>query len=167
MKSRLQVRGHPIHAMAVAMPIGLYSSALICDMIYLLLQDPFWFRMAYWIIVFGLVGHVGAAVTGLPDFLAIRRERGDAQRAATTHLLFGVGLLIIQVLNLVVRNVGTVPPSGSVGLPVLVNVLGVGLLGFQGWFGGELVYRHLVGVEVPVPPPAEATGKHHKDKKHH
>lgn len=165
MKSRLQFRGHPIHAMMVGFPIGLYSAALVCDVLYLLIRDAFWFRTAYWALVFGVVTHLGAAVTGFPDFLAIIRERATAVRhPALSHLIFGVGLLVIQGLNLAVRNGGDLPASGSVALPVIVNVIGAALTGVQGWYGGELVYRHFVGIDLLETAPP---GKHQKDKRHH
>jgi len=163
MKSRLQFDGHPIHAMVVSFPIGLYTSALVCDGLYLMLHEAFWFRMAYWAIVFGLVTHVGAAATGLPDFLAVMREQKDARRPATSHLVFGIGLLVVQGLNLAVRNWGEIPAGGSVAMPVIVNVIGAALTGVQGWYGGELVYRHFVGVELPE---STTTPGKHKDKKH-
>ena len=166
MKSRLQIAGHPIHAMVVGYPIALYTSALLCDVLYLVLGDAFWFRVAFWALVFGVVTHLAAAVTGLPDFLVVARGGPDQKEArrATSHLIFGLGLLVVQGLNLGVRNVGVIPTTGSVGLPVAVNVIAVAVLGIQGWYGGELVYRHRVG--VPVPETAESQGKHHKGKKH-
>ncbi len=163
MKSRLQFAGHPIHAMVVSFPIGLYTSALVCDGLYLMLHEAFWFRMAYWAIVFGLVTHVGAAATGLPDFLAVMREQKDARRPATSHLVFGIGLLVVQGLNVALRNWGEIPAGGSVAMPVIVNVIGAALTGVQGWYGGELVYRHFVGVELPE---STTTPVKHKDKKH-
>ncbi|MGH7236302.1 MAG: DUF2231 domain-containing protein [Nitrospiraceae bacterium] len=167
MKSRLQFAGHPIHVMVVGFPIGLYTSALVCDGLYLLLQEAFWFRMAFWAIVFGLVAHVTAAATGLPDFLAVMRdpEQKDARRPATSHLVFGIGLLVVQGLNLAVRNGGDIPVGGSVVMPVLVNVIGATLTGVQGWYGGELVYRYFVGVELPDLTGDGLHGKH-KGKKH-
>lgn len=175
MKSRLQLGGHPIHAMVVGFPIGLYTTALVCDGLFLLLHDPFWFRMAYWALAFGLVMHVSAAVTGLPDFLAVMKERLEgqhlhdlkgAQRVATSHLVFGVGLLVVQGLNLALRNGGEMPAGVSVAMPVIVNVIGAALVGLQGWYGGELVYRHHVGVELPEPAGEGSPHGKHKGKKH-
>lgn len=171
MKSRLQLGGHPLHAMVVAYPIGLYTTALVCDLLYLVLGEPFWFRMAYWAIVFGLVTHVAAAMTGLPDFFALMRERqegpglNDARRAASSHLVFGVGLLVVQGVNLAVRNGGEVA-GVPIAMPVIVNVVAMGLVGVQGWYGGELVYRHFIGVDLPEPRGDIVPGKH-KSKKHH
>ena len=161
MKSRLQFAGHPIHAMMVGFPIGLYTATLACDGLYLLLHDPFWFRMAYWMLVFGFVSHLGAAATGLPDFFAILKERTEARRPAQTHLIFGIGLLIVQGLNLAVRNGGELPHGGSVAFPVIINLIGASLTGVQGWYGGELVYRHHIGIELPEPAHHDPHKKHH------
>ncbi len=147
MKSRLQIAGHPIHAMVVGLPIGLYTAALLCDFGYLVVSDPFWFRMAFWAILFGLFFHLMAAVTGMPDYLAVVKTKTDARRVAHSHLVFGVSLLIIQILNLAGRNGGSLPVDGSIAMPLVVNLIAVSVLGLQGWFGVELVYRHKVGIE--------------------
>ncbi len=168
MKSRLQIAGHPIHAMIVAYPIGLYTAGLVCDLLYVVVGDAFWFRVSFWAIVFGLVTHLGAAATGSPDFLAVMRAgpgQRNAQRAATSHLIFALGLLVVQGLNLGLRNGGQVPASGSIALPLVVNFMAVGLLGVLGWYGGELVYRHHVGVDLAEPDEGGPHGRH-KGKKH-
>jgi len=154
--------------MVVGFPIGLYTTSLVCDGLYLLLHEAFWFRMAFWAIVFGLITHLSAIATGLPDFLAVMRdpEQKEARRPATSHLVFGIGLLVVQGLNLALRNGGDVPAGGSVAMPVIANVIAAALVGLQGWYGGELVYRHLVGIELPEPVGQTSAGKH-KDKKHH
>ncbi|MGH7254166.1 MAG: DUF2231 domain-containing protein [Nitrospirales bacterium] len=165
MKSRLQLGGHPLHAMVVGFPIGLYTTALVCDGLYLLQLGQFWFQMAFWAIVFGVITHLAAAVTGLPDFLAIMKERSEARRPATSHLVFGVGLLVVQGLNLAVRNGGAAPAGGSMALPLIVNLIAVSLTGIQGWYGGELVYRHRIGIDLPESDGEIPHGKH-KQKKH-
>ncbi|MGH7232670.1 MAG: DUF2231 domain-containing protein, partial [Nitrospiraceae bacterium] len=150
--------------MVVAFPIALYSTSLICDLLYAVIHDPFWFKMAFWAIAFGVVTNIGAAATGLPDFLAVMRERTDARRPATSHLVFGVSLLVLQSLNLVLRNGGEPPAGGSTAMPLLVNVVAAGLLGVQGWYGGELIYRYFIGVELPELKPDHTSGK--KARKH-
>jgi len=147
MKSRLHIAGHPIHAMVVGLPIGLYTLAFLCDVAFMVLSDPFWFRMAFWTLVFGMVFHLVAAVTGMPDYLAVIRMKTDARRVAHSHLIFGISLLVIQGLNLGIRDGGTLPIDGTITLPFIVNLIAVSVLSLQGWYGGELVYRHKVGIE--------------------
>jgi len=130
--------------------MGLYSAALLGDALYLLLGDPFWFRMTFWMVAFGVVAHLGAAASGVPDYLALRRDpaRRATLRPGQAHAVLGLVLLVVQIVNLAVRGGGSPPSDGSVLLPVLVNLVAVSLTGLQGWFGGELVFRHHIGVET-------------------
>jgi uncharacterized membrane protein len=148
MKSRFQIGGHPVHAMLVAYPIGLYVTSLLCDFIYLWRGDPFWYRMAFWSMLIGFIGHLAAAVPGFVDYLAIAKEAPNAQRTATMHLGLGLTLAILYLINLFIRRGGGVPEGGSVMIPILLSLIGTGLLGLQGWFGGELVYKHAIGVSL-------------------
>ncbi len=104
MKSRLQIAGHPIHVMTVGVPIGLYTAAFVADALYVLVHDAFWYRMAFWCIALGLLGNLGAVLTGLPDFFAIKKDVPTAWNAATTHLVIGLGLVLLYVINFALHN---------------------------------------------------------------
>jgi len=165
MKSRFQIAGHPIHVMTVGLPIGLYTAAFLADAAFVFTKDPFWFRMAFWCITLGLLGNLGAVVTGIPDFMAIKKELPGAWNAATTHLAVGLGLLMLYGINFALHNWGEPLQGGDTILPLILSLVGVSLLGLQGWYGGELVFRHKVGVEEP---PVVATHEgHHKRKGAH
>ena len=150
MKSRLQIAGHPVHVMTVGLPIGLYTAAFLADVAYIFTKDPFWFRMAFWCIAFGMLGNLVAIITGLPDFLALKKEVPPAWNAATTHLVVGLGLLVLFGIDFALHNWGEPLPGGDSILPLLLSLGGASLLGLQGWYGGELVFRHKVGVEEPL-----------------
>jgi len=162
MKSRLTFAGHPLHPMVVGFPIALYVTGFVCDVLYVMLRDVFWANMAYWSIVFGVLTNLGAALTGLPDFLAILHERSDARRVANSHLVFGVSLVVVQSLNAVIHAAGDVASGHSSALSLIVDVIALGLVGIQGWYGGELVFRYRIGVAEPEV--LNPSGKH---KKHH
>ncbi len=147
MKSRFQIAGHPIHVMIVGVPIGLYTAAFVADAVYVLVHDAFWYRMAFWCIALGLLGNLGAVVTGLPDFFAIKKNVPTAWNAATTHLVIGLGLVLLYAINFALHNWGDPLARGDSLLPFLLSLVGACLLGLQGWYGGELVFRHKVGVE--------------------
>ena len=146
MRSRFQVGGHPVHAMLVAYPIALYVTSLLCDLIYLWRSDPFWYQMAFWNMLIGFIGHLAAAVPGFVDYLPIAKEEPKAHRTATIHLGLGLSLAALYLINLFLRHGGSLPENGSVMVAVLLSLVGAGLLGLQGWFGGELVYKHGIGV---------------------
>ena len=165
MKSRFQIAGHPIHVMTVGLPIGLYTAAFLADAAYLLMKEPFWFRMAFWCIALGLLGNLVAILTGLPDFLALKKEVPPAWNAATAHLVVGLGLLVLFGVDFALHNWGEPLPGGDSILPFLLSLGGASLLGLQGWYGGELVFRHKVGVEES--PPGGTHEGHQKRKGAH
>src|SRR3989442_751693 len=99
MTRRMQIAGHPFHVMTVVVPIGLYTAAFVADALYVLVHDAFWYRMAFWCIALGLLGNLGAVLTGLPDFFAIKKDAPPAWNAATTHLVIGLGLVLLYVIN--------------------------------------------------------------------
>src|SRR2546428_91998 len=147
MKSHFQIAGHPVHVMTVGVPIGLYTAAFVADAVYVLVHDGFWYRMAFWCIALGLLGNLGAVLTGLPDFFAIKKETPPAWNAATTHLVIGLGLVLLYVINFALHNWGDPLAGGGSLLPFILSLVGVGLLGLQGWYGGELVFLHKGGGE--------------------
>ncbi|MDC4224508.1 MAG: DUF2231 domain-containing protein, partial [Candidatus Manganitrophus sp.] len=107
---------------------------------------PFWFRMAYWTMLGGLVGNVAAAIPGFLDYLTLP-PKTEARQIATYHMGIGVTLAILYFANLLLRDWGVIATNQQPWGVVILNLVGVLLIGLQGWLGGELVYKHGVGVE--------------------
>ena len=144
-KSTARFMGHPIHPMLVPLPIAFFIGALLADIAYLKLDDPFWATAAAWLIGAGLAGAALAALAGLTDFLGDARIRaiGDAW----LHMLGNVTIVVIELINLILR---WGHPAASLPSPGLyLSVVAVLLLAFTGWKGGNLVFRHRVGVLGP------------------
>jgi uncharacterized membrane protein len=142
-KSTIQIAGHPVHAMLVPFVIAFYVAAFLADMGFAVTQDPFWARGAFWLIGAGIVASAFAATAGVLDFLfepAIRELR-----AAWWHFAGNVLMSLISIVDWILRYaIGAEPGSHSYWPLTLVVVL---LLVFNAWKGGELVYRHHVGVQ--------------------
>src|SRR3984885_15693855 len=83
-KSTVSIAGHPVHAMLVPFVIAFYSGALLCDIAYASVMDPFWARAAFWLIGGGIVASAAAANIGLVGFIA--GARGPGLRDAWGHL---------------------------------------------------------------------------------
>jgi uncharacterized membrane protein len=134
--------GHPIHPMLVPFPIAFFIGTLLADLAYLQFGDAFWARAAFWLLAAGLVGAALAALAGFTDFLGDRRVRalGDAW----LHMLGNIAAVLIELLNLVLRVGDAAAPLPSPGL--YLSGAAFLLLGFTGWKGGDLVYRHRVGI---------------------
>ena len=71
MESKVKFAGHPVHPMLIVFPLGLLSTAVIFDIIYLVSGNPQWTVVAYYMIGAGVIGGLAAAVFGWLDWIAI------------------------------------------------------------------------------------------------
>jgi len=141
---------HPLHAILVAFPIGLWMFSLVCDLMYRFgPHEETWRLMAWYAMIAGLLGAVAAAVPGLIDFFSITDPR--AGRVALLHLVVNAGLVVLFAANAWLRSVLT--PDSL--LPLLLSIVGIAGLLVAGWLGGELVYVHRVGVATGGAAPRE------------
>jgi uncharacterized membrane protein len=141
-RSTVSIYGHPVHAMLVPFVIAAYTGAFAADLAYSGTLDPFWASSAIWLIGAGIAVSVFAAAIGLADFLAEPAIRDLP--AAWWHLGGNIVMSLISILDWVLRyEVGA--EAGSVAYIWLSGAVFVLLL-FNAWKGGQLVYRHRVGV---------------------
>ncbi len=141
--SKAAVAGHPIHPMVIVFPIAAFVGALLTDILFLVTTDEFWARSSLYLILAGVVTGAVAGTIGAVDYLSIPRVRSI--RAATFHGLGNVIVLILGIVNLMARVNDHVEGLRSPGI-ILSVVIGLLLVG-TGWLGGELVYKHKVGVD--------------------
>ena len=143
MPTKIRLLGHPIHPMLVAFPIGLLGTAVIFDLIGILIGDREWFRISFWIIAAGLVGGLIAAVFGLADWLSIR----SGTRAQRIGLIHGLGNVIVVLLFAGSWFLRRSAPESPSMVALILSFGGVVLMLVTGWLGGELVYRLGCGVD--------------------
>jgi len=143
-KSTAQIAGHPIHPMLVPLPIACFIGALVADVIFLATGNDGWPEAAKWLLGFGLATAALAATTGIIDYMGDDRIRrtGDALK----HMMANVAVVVIELINLVTRLSSEAPDDGIGSLGVFLSLAGVVVLGYSGWKGGDLVYKHRVGV---------------------
>jgi|SRR5690606_263843 len=140
--SKAAILGHPIHPMLIPFPIALLSLVPVTDIVYAATASTFWASVSYYLLWAGLVSAGLAAVFGLIDFIGVPRVR--SVRAGWAHMLLNVAIVALAVVNLLLRVGDTteqVLPSG-----LILSLVAFGLLLVSGWYGGELVYRHKVGL---------------------
>lgn len=140
--SRAAIAGHPIHPMLVPLPIGFLIGAWIGDIVFAATDHPFWAFAAFWLLVGGLVAGLLAAAVGMVDFAAIRQAR--AHRAGWIHAAGNALALLLAAITIWLRRADPAGPVVPWGL--LWSSCIAGLLAVTGWFGGELSYRHRIGV---------------------
>lgn len=138
---------HPLHPILVHFPIALFSTAVIFGLLSVLLRKEFLRQAETWLLAFGLIGGVLAAIAGLwneEELIA----GGVPQAAFERHETLGLFTLIVFGILFVLR-IG----EGKPWVPrnwrfyVALAVAGLILLGATGFFGGELVYRYGAGVQ--------------------
>jgi uncharacterized membrane protein len=141
-RSTVKIAGHPLHPILVTLPIGLWVGALLTDIAYVWTG---WSDFAYfssWLIGAGIGTAVLAATAGLIDFMGEARIR--ALRKAWYHMFGNVAALVLAIVNFMFHlrdGAAAVLPEG-----IVLSAVVVVLLLFNGWMGGELVFRHRVGV---------------------
>jgi nitrite reductase/ring-hydroxylating ferredoxin subunit/uncharacterized membrane protein len=140
--------GHPLHPVITDIPLGAWTLALLFDIIYLVRGTHGWVSAADVSIVVGLLGALGAAVTGYTDWNeTIGRER----RVGVAHGLLNTVVIVIYLASLSLRVSGS-----SRGLAIVLALVGYALVLTAAFLGGDLVFGIGTGVnhhawqEVPT-----------------
>lgn len=140
-ESRAAIAGHPIHPFLVVFPIASLVGVLLTDLAWLATNDLFWPRASWWLLVTGLVTGLLAGVVGGVDYAASEAIR--RLPAATVHAVGNVVALVLVAVNLGVRLENF---TDVAGMGVVLSAITVGILAVTGWLGGELSFRHGVGM---------------------
>ena len=139
-QSTAKIGGHPIHPMLVPFPIVCFIGALVADIAYLKYGWHGWAVGGRVLLLVGLIMAALAAVAGLTDFLGEKRIQGSD---AIKHAVANVTAVVLELINLILRwhNDAAI---GKIG--IYISVVVVLILLYSGWKGGDLVYKHGMGV---------------------
>ena len=143
MTKGLRLFGHPLHMMLVHFPIALWSVSLLADVVWLWRGETLWAEMAFWSVAVGLALAVPTAVAGFVDYLAL--AGGQAERVALWHMIVMLCTAGVFTFSLVVQGAPTAATPTRMIAATCLSAMGVALMGFGAWLGGELVLRHGVG----------------------
>lgn len=139
--STAKIATHPVHPMLIPFPIVCFVGTFITDLVYSRNRDSGWATASHWLLIVGLVMAALAAVTGLTDYLGDERIRrlGDALK----HMLANVTAVVLELVNLILRlnNPDFITSTG-----IYISGVVVLILLYSGWKGGDLVYKHGIGV---------------------
>ncbi|WP_221361545.1 Rieske 2Fe-2S domain-containing protein [Streptomyces beigongshangae] len=130
--------GHPVHPVAVQVPVGSWFSAAVLDLC------PGRSREAGLLIGVGLVSAAPAALTGATDWAELRQEQ---QRVGLVHAVSNTVAFGLYAASLAYRAKGRTAAGRTLGF------LGLTAVGVGGMLGGHLAYRQAAGAnhaeEVP------------------
>lgn len=141
-RSTASIAGHPIHPLLVPLPIGFLVGALITDIAYVMSTWWMWAYASSWLLGAGIATALLAALAGFTDFFGDRRIR--ALRRAWYHMIGNLIAVVVAIVNFIVHTRDGA--AAVIPLGVTLSAVTVLLLLFNGWMGGELVFRHRVGV---------------------
>lgn len=134
--------GHPLHPVITDVPVAAWMLTALFDIIWLISPVSFsWAARAAEVgVLVGLLGALGAIVTGLTDW---SDTYGSERRVGLNHALFNAAATILYLVSFILR----LPQNG--GESIAAAVIGfVGLLSviYAAYLGGEMVFTKGTGV---------------------
>ncbi|MGI8836755.1 MAG: DUF2231 domain-containing protein [Pyrinomonadaceae bacterium] len=158
MASTASIGGHPVHPILIPFPIALWFTSFATDVIYYFFRNDSLALISKYMLAAGCLGALAAAVPGIIDWLSIKDS--GVKRIANWHARLNVIALIVFAISLYLRmRVGAHWVNYHLRVPVLLSLLGVILISISGWLGGELAYKHGVGVAPQHDTPEEEAAK--------
>lgn len=145
MRSKASIGGHPLHTVMVTIPIGMFTAALASDIAYQVSGQIFWYEVAWWALLAGMVSALAAAVPGLIDYFAVARHT-PARATAIAHLIINVTVVAVYTLSLWLRRDYGALEGTAWALAFGLEAVSFAALGASGWLGGEMVYRFGLGM---------------------
>lgn len=147
MRTPASIAGHPIHPMLITIPIGLFIFSLVCDLISLRSAEPAtWILVAQYTMAGGFIGALIAAIPGVIDFMSM--EESKVKKIGMLHMAINLVAVTLYAVNLWLR----VYYDSNQGVPLVLSLIAVALLGISGWLGAEMVHKHGVGVDLADSP---------------
>jgi len=147
MYTKATVAKHPIHPMLIAFPVALYTATVVALIVHAATIDPFWYRLAFWSNLGGVVMAAVAAVPGLIDLLSVPAP-SRARVTGIRHALFNVLALVLFTVSCVIM--GRHWYGDQVlrdAAPLVLGVIGLGSTLIAGALGWTMVQTHHVGIK--------------------
>jgi uncharacterized membrane protein len=137
--------GHPIHAMLVHFPSALFPTGLALDLLALILKQNLFAVGGFFCLAGGVFGGSAAVLFGALDYFRLPSTH-PAWKKASLHALFNVVWLMLFGVLFILR-IKQYPNFQPVGTGQLIfSAVGVAGLLFSNFLGGELVFRHRIGI---------------------
>lgn len=142
MRSKAHIKSHPIHPILVAFPIAFFVGTVIFDVLGVIYDNESLYGVAYYMQVCGIIGAILAAVPGAVDYFKTVPPNSSAKKRATKHALLNVTNLVLFLVAWILKGDDINPY-----IILVLEIIGIILLGIAGWLGGTLVYRNQIGVD--------------------
>ena len=130
--------GHPLHPALVNVPLGAWTIAAVLDAIEEGSGNRALGSGADAAIGLGLMGALGAVITGIADW---RHTEGQARRVGLAHGLLNTGALALYTTSLILRRFKARRAGRGVA------ALGYIVANASAYLGGHLVFNQQIGVD--------------------
>ena len=144
MRSKANLKSHPIHPMLVGFPIAFIYGAALFDVAGQVLDWHAGWSVGGCLSVAAVVTGLAAGIPGFIDYLYVVPPRSSAKRRATWHMVVNVSSLGVIAIGWLFRNWDTFEPQM---IAVVCEVAAGVLVTVGGWMGGTLAYRNQIGVD--------------------
>ena len=137
---------HPIHPIAVHLPLGLWPSALLFDLLSRAdIGGNTLVRLSFWSILLGLLAALVAIPTGIIDWSGIKKEK-PAWKLGLLHMGLNAVAFVLFIFNAKIRvqsfRFDTEVDTTALALSIVGTVLLIG----SAYLGGLMVYDHGISV---------------------
>ena len=134
--------GHPLHPLITDIPVTAWVITAVFDVIWLISPTTFaWAaRGAEVAVVLGLLGALGAIVTGLTDW---SDTYGAERRVGLNHAIFNAIATILYLVSFVLR---LPEAAGDSVLAAILGFLGLISVMYAAFLGGDMVFTKGTGV---------------------
>jgi nitrite reductase/ring-hydroxylating ferredoxin subunit/uncharacterized membrane protein len=129
--------GHPVHPVLVNIPIGAWTATLILDLAWLSDKDEGVARSADIMMWTGLAGAVGAAATGITNWVD---TDGPDRRTGVLHALLNSGSTVLNLTSAILRL------TGQRRTAIALAAASYAIVSYSAYIGGELSYSSAIGV---------------------
>src|SRR5947199_5348014 len=130
--------GHPLHPVITDVPVAAWMITAVFDVLWLISPTTFaWAaRSAEVTVLIGLLGALGAIVTGLTDW---SDTYGAERRVGLNHAIFNAIATILYLISFVLRLLAG--PGDSMAAAIL-GFVGLVSLIYAAYLGGEMVFSN-------------------------
>ncbi len=146
--------GHPLHPPLTDATIGAYTVAAALGVLSALGVAEENTAAGWWLaLVVALIISAPTALTGVADWLEIARG-SELWKTATLHMIAMLSATLFFALAAFFGHDGYTDGAATAG-PLLLTLVGFGLLTLGGWLGGTIVFVHGMRVLELKEEPAE------------
>jgi uncharacterized membrane protein len=145
MLTKARIAGHPIHPMLIAFPVAFYTATAVALIVFGAIKDPFWFRLAFWTNLAGVVMAAVAAIPGAIDLFTLPNQT-RARRTGYIHAAANVVALALFVISVILIWDHWRDGTLAYAAPLVLSLCGVAVTVGAGALGWTLVQTHHVGV---------------------